>query len=76
MEMLEERKNNYAKRTEASEKRINEFVIDMYKDVAYFEGATPVSTNNKAKKREYQKVATIEFDGMKDFVFCSNDVNE
>ena len=61
-----ERSQNFVKRTEASEKQISKYLIELYKDIS-FQGSN---------KKEYQKVAEIEFDGMKDFVFCSSDVDE
>mgnify|MGYP000267928503 FL=1 len=50
-----------------NEKALNLYLIEISK---------LVESETKNEKATYKHIGDIEFDGMKDFVFCTNDVNE
>lgn len=50
-----------------NEKALNLYLIQISKEV---------ESEVKNQPSTYKHIGDIEFDGMKDFVFCTNDVNE
>jgi serine/threonine protein phosphatase PrpC len=65
---IEEQANNLPKRIEGGTNKINKIGLEVFKEMI------PLGLPSSAKK-ELVSVGNFEIDGIKDFIFCTNDVN-
>ena len=65
---IEEQANNLPKRLLGGTNKINKICLEVFKEMIP-QGLPP------SAKKQLVKVKDIEIDGIKDFIFCSNDVN-